>query len=169
MVGQFAAHKGAGDMRLAGVGPAEDFGLLVLGRFQLAQRARHGHHVQQRHAGLELGVEHDGAVDIADRPVGRAFQDLHHAGEMQQHPHHEAGGHSGHAGPAVKAVSQHDDRNAGHGNKDFLEVHGAILAGRQKGPLRAGRVAQEAWRRRRPVRSGQPRRYPGAAVGRHRN
>ena len=30
MVGQFAAHKGASDMRLAGIGPTVDFGLHVV-------------------------------------------------------------------------------------------------------------------------------------------
>ena len=120
---------------------AENLGLLVLGGQQLAQRPRHGHDVQQRHAGLELGVQHDRAVDITDGAIGCAFEYLHHAGEMQHHPHDQGAGGCSHTGPAVKAVAQHNSRDAGHGNNDFLEVHGAIFAGRQPRPLRTTRSA----------------------------
>src|SRR5665647_672249 len=84
--------------------------------------------MQQRHAGPEPGVEHDGAIDMADGPVGGALEHLHHAVEVQQHPHHQPGSDYRHASPAVRPVSQHHRRNAGDRNKYSLEVHGAILA-----------------------------------------
>ncbi len=73
--GQFAAYEGAGDAGLTRIGPGEDFGLLVLGALQAAQRTCHGDDMHQAGALSELGVEHDGAGHMANRPVCGFFED----------------------------------------------------------------------------------------------
>lgn len=122
-LGQFAAHKGAGHARLAGVGPCENLGLLVLGALLTAQRAGHGNHVHQADAFFELGIEHDGAGHMANGPVSGFFEDGQHAREMQQDPHHDAACGQRNAGPAELAPGPHSENDDGHRSQKFCQVH----------------------------------------------
>jgi hypothetical protein len=124
---QLALLEFAGDVRGRAVGPAEDLGLHVLLGQQLADRLGHRHHVQQARPRLELGVEHDRAVAVADGPVGGALQHLHHPRDAQQGPHDDAGHHQRHAGPAIGVVGQDDQGDAPHGHEDLHHVHAAIF------------------------------------------
>ena len=103
---QTASDDYANDLGLRNADGTENPALRVFFLQRLAERARYGDHVQQRHAGLELGVEHDGAVDITDRPVRRALEHIHHAGEMQHQPHRQHAARQRDAGPAVKTIGQ---------------------------------------------------------------
>ena len=106
MVRQLATHKGTGHHRFAAVFPFKHFGLLALDAFEQAQRPRQGDRVQQRGAGFEFGVQHHGAVNIADGPVRGALQDLHHAAEVKQDAEHQHTDHHYHALPAVGLPGQ---------------------------------------------------------------
>lgn len=123
---QFATHKGAGERRLAGVRPGENFRLLVLGALQAAQRACHGDDMHQADALFELGVEHDSAGHMAYGPVSRFFEDGQQAGEMQQDPHDHAAPRQGNARPAKLSPGTHGENDDGHRGDDFGEVHGVF-------------------------------------------
>ena len=54
MVRQLAADKGRVYARLRAIHPSGNFWLCIFDGLQRAQAFRHGHNVQQRHAGLEF-------------------------------------------------------------------------------------------------------------------
>ena len=112
--GQFAAHKGAGDRGLTGIGPGEDFGLLVLGALQAAQGTGHGDDMHQAGALFELGVEHDGAGHVANGAVSGFFEDGQHAREVQQDPHDNAATRQGDTGPTKLTPGAHSEKDDGH-------------------------------------------------------
>ncbi|MPM71038.1 hypothetical protein SDC9_118001 [bioreactor metagenome] len=129
---QLPLHEAAGDelaghMGLRAVGPAVDLGALAFFGQALAQGAGHGHHMDQRDLGLELGIEHHGAAHIADRPVRRFLHDGHQAREVQQPPHEDAACHRRHAGPARRVVGRDHQHDQAQGNQNIAQIHGLIV------------------------------------------
>jgi hypothetical protein len=76
----------------------------------------------------KLGVQHDGTVNIANRPVRCALEDSHRASEVEHYPEHNDADSPRHALPAIRAIRQRRAHNQRNGNKNFLKVHNAIFA-----------------------------------------
>ncbi len=124
-VAQFAADKRTSHGGLAGVRPAEDFGLRVFGALQLTEGPRHGDDVHQRNPFFEFGIQHDSAGHMANRAISGFFEDGDQTREVQQHPHDHAANRQGNARPLKCLPSPNSENNDGGRRQNFGKIHGA--------------------------------------------
>ena len=81
--GHLAASKGTGDVRAALVGPAVELGLRIFHTEQKPKTFGHCGDVKKGFTALQLGIEHDGAGDMANGPVRSTLENRHHATKVQ--------------------------------------------------------------------------------------